>query len=251
MIKNYKSARGISATAIFIALTCTATMVFTVYVPATKGYFNIGETMVYASALLLGPFIGALSGGVGSMLADIFLGFYPYAPGTLVIKGIEGFLVGFLAKLQPFKDVRRWRIFTFFIGIGIGTIVWIVGISVYSGSTEITIGFPQMGTSTIVLTLPEAFWIGLALLAFISMSLLGLKLDPTIGWTVLSVLLGGLEMVLGYFLYEQLILGYYALAEVPINIGQVTIGLLLSIPLVKTVKRILGPKDELRRKKNP
>ncbi|MBS7609859.1 hypothetical protein KEJ36_00965 [Candidatus Bathyarchaeota archaeon] len=49
-------------------------------------------------------------------------------------------------------------------------------------------------------------------------------------------------MVLGYFLYEQLILGYYAIAEVPVNIGQATVGLLLSIPLVKTVKRILGIK---------
>ncbi|MBS7609861.1 ECF transporter S component [Candidatus Bathyarchaeota archaeon] len=71
-IKKYANAKVISLTSIFTALTCAATMVFTVYVPATKGYFNIGETMVYTSALLFGPYIGALSGGLGSMLADIF-----------------------------------------------------------------------------------------------------------------------------------------------------------------------------------
>ncbi|MEM3693385.1 MAG: ECF transporter S component [Candidatus Bathyarchaeia archaeon] len=232
-----------SATAIFTALTCAATMVFTVSFPATKGYFNIGDTMVYTSALLFGPYIGALSGGVGSMLADIFLGFYPYAPGTLVIKGIEGAIVGFLAKHRPFKNVRQWRIFTTLMGIAIASLVWTVGTSLYSGSMEITMGFPELGSSTVLITLPEALWVCLALIALFSMAILGLKLDPTIGWTVLSVLLGGMEMVLGYFLYEQIILGYYAIAEVPVNIGQATVGLLLSIPLVKTVKRILGIKE--------
>ena len=84
--------------AIFTALTTAATMGFSIYVPATKGYFNIGEVIVYTTAILLGPFIGAIAGGVGSMLADIILGYSIYAPGTLVIKGLEGFIVGFLAS---------------------------------------------------------------------------------------------------------------------------------------------------------
>jgi len=44
-------------------------------------------------------------------------------------------------------------------------------------------------------------------------------------------------MVLGYFLYEQFLLGVFALAEVPINVGQMTIGLIVATPLVKIVKR--------------
>jgi uncharacterized membrane protein len=46
-------------------------------------------------------------------------------------------------------------------------------------------------------------------------------------------------MVTGYFLYEQLFLGVFALAEVPVNIGQMTIGLVVAIPVVKVVRRAL------------
>ena len=62
------------------ALVCVATMLFQVYVPATRGFFNIGESMVFLSALLFGPFVGAFAGGIGSMLADLLLGYYYYAP---------------------------------------------------------------------------------------------------------------------------------------------------------------------------
>ncbi|MBS7609860.1 hypothetical protein KEJ19_04745 [Candidatus Bathyarchaeota archaeon] len=71
------------------------------------------------------------------------------------------------------------------MGIAIAGLVWIIGTSVYSGSMEITIGFPELGSNTFLITLPEALWIGLAFIAFFSMAILGLKLDPTIGWTVL------------------------------------------------------------------
>ena len=55
------------------------------------------ETILWAAALalgfalsgwLLGPWYGFAAGGIGSMLADIFLGYAHYAPGTLVIKGV-------------------------------------------------------------------------------------------------------------------------------------------------------------------
>ena len=64
------SAWKVSLIAIFTALTAVATISFSVSVPATRGYFNIGETMVYLSALLFGASIGGLSGGFGSMIAD-------------------------------------------------------------------------------------------------------------------------------------------------------------------------------------
>ena len=77
-------------TIVFTSLVCVATMAFSVYVPHTRGFFNIGETIIYTTALLFGPFIGAFAGGVGSMVADIFLGYPYYAPATLIIKACEG-----------------------------------------------------------------------------------------------------------------------------------------------------------------
>ena len=65
---------GLALTAISTALVAVATIVFSFYVPQTRGFFNTGETMVFTAAILFGPVIGAFAGGVGSMLADVLLG---------------------------------------------------------------------------------------------------------------------------------------------------------------------------------
>jgi hypothetical protein len=52
-------------------------------------------------------------------------------------------------------------------------------------------------------------------------------------------------MVLGYFLYQQFLLGplfgYYviAIAEIPVNIGQMTVGLVVALPIVRAIRRSL------------
>lgn len=238
--------RTIALLAIFTPLTTAATMLLTVSIPATKGYFNIGETMVYTSALLFGPVIGAFTGGVGSMLADLFLGYAIYAPATLVVKGVEGFLVGFLASKRPFRTPGAWKTFSFASGALLALVVAFVGLTLYSGSIEAYWGLEPWGVSTPGLEVPSIFWISLAVVSFAVVSYVGLKTDPTAGWIVVSVLIGGLEMVSGYFIYEQAVLGYYAIAEVPINIGQTTVGLLVSVPLTKAVRRALGQPARVR-----
>lgn len=92
---------NLAVTAVFTALVCVVTIIFSIYVPATEGFFNIGESMVFLSALLFGPFVGAFAGGVGSMLADLLLGYPHYAPATLIIKACEGAVVGTLKKRKP------------------------------------------------------------------------------------------------------------------------------------------------------
>ncbi len=90
------TARQLTAGALATALVTVATMALRVPVPATQGYINLGETAIYLSALLLGPAYGLVAGGVGSALADLLAGYTQFAPFTLVIKGIEGWLAGVL-----------------------------------------------------------------------------------------------------------------------------------------------------------
>ena len=60
MVKvNKKSPIYLIVTAIFTALVCVVTIMFSAYVPATEGFFNIGESMVFLSALLFGPYVGS------------------------------------------------------------------------------------------------------------------------------------------------------------------------------------------------
>jgi len=226
MSKNVS--RKIAYTGIFTALVAVTTMVFQIYIPSTKGYFNIGETMVYISALLLGPYIGAFAGGVGSAIADIVTGYFIYAPATLVIKGIEGFIVGFLANRNIFKK-KHYKILTLFLAIIISVIILLIGLSFYTGEASITLSLPSIFENTFSLYIPEIFWIVVSISIGLIIFYIGINIDPDIGWIALSIMLGGCEMVLGYFIYERFILGYYAFAEIPFNIAQAVIGLIISI----------------------
>lgn len=88
--------RDLAAAAIFLALTFVVTRYTVIPIPQTKGYFNLGEVVIYLAAILFGPFIGATAGGLGSALADLVAA-PQFAPFTFVVKGLEGYVVGRLA----------------------------------------------------------------------------------------------------------------------------------------------------------
>ena len=173
MKKEYSKFRvtvKLTLAAVFAALVFIVTsQIPPIPIPATSGYFNVGETVIYVAALLFGASVGALSGGIGAMLADIYLGFGVFAPGTLVIKGIEGAIVGFL-NLKLKKYIQNVTL-----------------------------------------------------------------------CAVISVIVGGSEMVAGYFLYEQLALGLsfsVVLAEAPFNAVQMLVGIIIALPIMHAVLRV-------------
>jgi len=242
-MKDKGATKKFSIIAVFTALVCIVTASFTVYVPATKGYFNIGESMVYVAAILFGPFVGAFAGGVGSLLADVLLGYYYYAPATLVIKAIEGLVVGFLSRrgrvFARTYTKSELKFFTVEMGALIGALVSLVGFLYYSGFVELYSGFVSTENPTSNFYVPAEFWFGIGVLAVFMMVLLAFFSEPEYGFTIISCVFGGLLMVFGYFLYEQFFLGVFAFAEVPVNIGQMTIGLIIATPIVKVVRRTL------------
>lgn len=224
------------------ALVAVATMVFSVYVAATKGYFNVGETMVYTTALLFGPYIGVFAGGFGSMIADLLLGYPHYALGTLVIKGCEGLIVGYLAKVG-LKIVGKgaWKALTLLLAIAVAVLVSAVGIALYSGLVEVTIGLPVIGYGSYIIFVPTYFWLAISALAFLSVTVIGARLDPVSGIRLLAMFIGGLQMILGYFLYQYYVLGFgpAAFVEIPVNVGQMLVGIIVAFPLVRSVERVL------------
>jgi uncharacterized membrane protein len=234
--------RTLASAGVFTAFVAAATMAFSAYVPATKGYFNVGEIMVYTTALLMGPIVGAFAGGVGAALADLGLGYAYFAPGTLVIKAAEGFIVGYVGR-RAIAGLSRsvWRVMTLVAGLLLGAIVWWIGKSYYTGSLELAYGLPWVGQGTSIVYVPEIFWIVLAVEVFALTMLGGLSVDPKVGWLVFSVLAGGVEMVAGYFFYEYFALGIglAALVEVPFNIGQVMVGVLVALPLARSAQRLI------------
>jgi uncharacterized membrane protein len=84
--------------AIMAALVAVATFLVQIPNPATKGYFNVGDIMIFVSALTFGPAVGGFAGSVGSAISDIAGGYGYFAPFTFVIKGVEGSLVGLISN---------------------------------------------------------------------------------------------------------------------------------------------------------
>ena len=158
--KKQKAVIQLSLMAIMSALVAVGTLIVRIPNPM-GGYFNVGDVMIFVTALTFNLLIGGVAGGLGSAIADI-IGFPLFAIPTLVIKGLEGLLASLITnKKNVFRDV-------------------------------------------------------------------------------LAVVAAGTEMVTGYFLVELYLWGIGgALAEVPANIAQVTIGGLVGIPIALVLRRRL------------
>lgn len=87
---------------LFAALCCVSTMIIKIPSP-TQGYAHIGDGMVIISGIVLGPVFGGLAAGIGSMLADVFSGYFIYAPATFVIK----FLCALFSGICYHKLVKK------------------------------------------------------------------------------------------------------------------------------------------------
>jgi uncharacterized membrane protein len=115
--------RDVTAAAIFAALTFVVTWypLARIPIPATKGYFNLGEVVIYLAAIVFGPAVGAFAGAVGSALADIAAAAPQYAVFTFLIKGIEGYLVGRLVGITAASRLRAtivggvWMVLGYFL----------------------------------------------------------------------------------------------------------------------------------------
>ncbi len=147
----------ISMIGIFTALNFAITYWVQIPIPATGGYINIGDVAVMFTALLFGPIIGGIAGGLGPMLADIFSPYIIYAPATLVIKGIEGFLIGLISNPKDCEGRVSYRdIFAVLIGgflIPVGYFIYeafILNLGILIAVVEVPGNFFQFGFAALV-----------------------------------------------------------------------------------------------------
>ncbi len=120
------SVKKLTLAAMLAAMTCVATMIIQVPSPM-NGYVNLGDCFVLLSGFLLGPFYGVAAAAIGSMMADILLGYAIYAPATFIIKGAMAFVA--------------WRVYTTgghktsfaIIGAILAELIMIAGYFVFDG----------------------------------------------------------------------------------------------------------------------
>ena len=228
-------AREAVLTAVFASLVFAATLV-AFETPITRGYFNLGETMVYTAAMIGGPLVGLVAGGFGSMMADLTLGYAHYAPGTLAIKAIEGFITGVLYRRLRRQSPGRLRVISVTVGLAGALLLGVVGFEKYYGETILRI---WGGEAKIVI--PRVAWVLIALAFAAATTFLSIKAKPSVGARVLACLAGGVEMMTGYLLYEAYVLGFglrVASAELPVNLGQAVIGAVVAVYVVEALERM-------------
>lgn len=162
--KKMSPVETIAISAVMAALVCVTTMLIQVPIPATGGFFNIGDAMIVVAALIGGPTVGAFAGGIGASLADLLGGWYVWVIPTLIIKGTEGFLIGWILRRGQ-KNIQN---------------------------------------------------------------------------VVLAWMVGGLEMVFGYFLVQIYLYGFSAaLVELPLNFVQMAVGGIVGIPASLTIRKYM------------
>ena len=104
VVRKQKAAVQISLMAIMSALVAVGTLVIRIPNPM-GGYFNIGDVMIFVSALAFRQFVGGFAGGLGSAIADL-IGFPVFALPTLIIKGLEGLIASLVTnKKSVYRDV--------------------------------------------------------------------------------------------------------------------------------------------------
>ena len=113
----------VGVTAAFATLAFLGTTIIRIPIPASGGYFNLGDTFVMAAALLYGPLVGGLVGAIGPAMADA-VGFPQFILATAVVKGVEGLLIGLLAGRgsPPLRVV---------FALGVGVVVLVGGYYVF------------------------------------------------------------------------------------------------------------------------
>lgn len=121
--------RKIVMTALLASFTCVATMIIKIPSPL-HGYLNLGDAIVLLAGWMFSPLYAFLSAGIGSALADMFSGYFIYAPATFVIKGLMALVAyyGFKMLRKAIGNLASWVV----SGI-LSEVVMVLGYFVFEG----------------------------------------------------------------------------------------------------------------------
>ncbi len=170
--KESRMALQVALIAVLTALTTVFTIVVRVPTPI-KGYISLCDVAIVFSAYLFGPWTALITGGLGTAIADVIGGYSQWAPFSFLIHGLQGALIGLIAKKASKTDVVS---------------------------------------------------------------------DASIPAVIAAGILGIIIMVGGYFLVGGFFYGFEpAATEIPLNLLQSAVGVILGITAAKTVRKAYPP----------
>ena len=93
--------KKLTTLSILAALVCVLT-VFTRVPVVGSLVWHAGDSIIYVIALTIGGPFGAIAAGIGSSLADLFMGYAIFAIPTFIIKGLMCYTVFALCKKNQY-----------------------------------------------------------------------------------------------------------------------------------------------------
>lgn len=237
--------KKITYTGMMMALVFVATAIIP-HIPTPRGYVNFGDGIIFIASILFGWQIGALVGGVGSALADLFLGYSQWALPTFIIKGLMGAVVGIMANPIN-KKVNN-------IIIGLLVAGWVT-FNTYAYKLLTSVGNSKElakqleldnldSLNSIISNMQATLIIAASIIPIIivMLSLIFNKKDTQLFSinTIIGIILGGLIMSTGYYTAEAIIYGnkIVPIFELPLNFLQFGLGVIVAyvviIPLRKS-----------------
>jgi len=98
-MRNERTNR-IVITAMFVSLVMASTYIGFSTPGSMGGYVHFGTLVMLAIALKYGRYYGALAGGIGMTLFDLFSPWLIWAPGTFVVRIVMGYVVGLIGEIN-------------------------------------------------------------------------------------------------------------------------------------------------------
>lgn len=126
------SSKDLVLSGLFIALVFVATYTLQFHLPVSinsGGLIHLGNIPLFAIAIVFGKKHGAIAGGIGMGLFDLLSPYAIWAPCTLVVRGLQGYIIGHIANKGE-RDGKSvvWNI----IAIVLSTIWMLAGYFAYN-----------------------------------------------------------------------------------------------------------------------
>lgn len=104
--KEQRMVLFLTVTALFTALTYLFTAFINVRLPisANGGLIHLGNVPLFIGAILFGKKTGMIAGGIGMGLFDLLSGWTLWAPFTLIIVGLMGYVVGWMTEKENHQN---------------------------------------------------------------------------------------------------------------------------------------------------
>lgn len=129
MKKENVNVAELITTALWIAVVTVVTISVVIPIPLTQGYVNLGDSVVFLGVFLLGRKNGTIAAGIGSLLADLLVGYTAFAFFTLIIKAAMAFIFGTFLLFSAGKiDASSKKMpFSRIMGVALATLVMSAG----------------------------------------------------------------------------------------------------------------------------